>query len=110
MKKKILSICICMLMIGLPVPFILSDNGNSTSVFAIDNKKVEDCGCGSQQLNSHQQSIIEVLPVNDSVNELMKPSANNNLPSSFSWTDVNGTDWTTSAKDQGSCGRQRRLE
>jgi PKD repeat protein len=33
-----------------------------------------------------------------------KPAVTKSLPTSFSWTNYNGNDWTTKAKDQANCG------
>ncbi|MCX6662745.1 MAG: hypothetical protein NTZ75_00690, partial [Euryarchaeota archaeon] len=97
MKRKIIGICICMLMIGSTLPLILSTNENHTSVLANNSNKTEDCGCESQKILTDQK-----LLVNQS--QSPKPTINNDLPPYFNWRDKNGTDWITSAKDQGSCG------
>jgi C1A family cysteine protease len=104
MKNKIIGICICMLMIGSTLPLILSTNENHTSVLANDSNKTEDCGCESQQILTDQKLLVNQISINDTTSQSPKPTIKQDLPPYFSWRDKNGTDWTTSAKDQGSCG------
>jgi C1A family cysteine protease len=104
MKKKIVGIVFCMLMIGSTLPLILSTNENHTSVLANDSKKTEDCGCESQQILTDQELLVNQISINDSTSQSPKPTIQNDLPPYFNWRDKNATDWTTSVKDQGSCG------
>src|SRR5512137_602216 len=102
MKKKIAGFIVCMLMIGLILPLLVSTNENHNSVLANESDKTENCGCESQQVIRNQQSFIHLVSPNDIADQQLKPTVKNNLPSYFSWRDNNGTDWTTPAKDQGS--------
>ena len=95
---------VCMLMIGSTLPLLLSTNENHTSVLANESNKTEDCGCESPQRINNQQPFIHLMSSNDTTDQSTKPTIKNDLPPYFSWRDNNGTDWTTSAKDQGSCG------
>lgn len=93
-----------MLMIESTLPLILSTNENHTSVLANDSNKTEDCGCESQQILNDQKLLVNQISINDTTSQSPKPTIKQDLPPYFSWRDNNGTDWTTSAKDQGSCG------
>jgi len=104
MKNKIVGIIIGMLMIGSTLPLMVSSNENQTSVLANESEKTEDCGCDSQQASSDQKLSGNPITIDDATSQSPKPAINNDLPPYFSWKDVNGTDWTTPAKDQGSCG------
>jgi len=104
MKKKIVGIFIFILLIGLNQSFILSANENYVSVLADDSNKKKDCECEPRQILADQNLLLNQIIINDTTTQLIKPTINNNLPPYFSWKDMNGTDWTTSAKDQGSCG------
>jgi C1A family cysteine protease len=104
MKYKIVGICICMLMIGSSLSLILSVNTHHTSVLATENDDTEDCGCGSQQLLTDQNRPWNQLALDPTIKQSPKPTPRTDLPPYFSWRDVNGTDWTTPAKDQLNCG------
>src|SRR5512136_1627648 len=95
MKKKVVGIVVFLLLISSTVPLIASSTSNTspTEVF-----QEEDCGCESDQIRSYQ------ITIDESVGQTPKPEISQNLPSFFSWRDVDGVDWTTTAKDQGNCG------
>ena len=93
-----------MLLIGSATPSLLSMNEHRTSVLANDDNKTADCGCGSQQILTDRQTMTEIF-INDTLNQSpSKPTIKQDLPPYFNWRDNNGTDWTTPAKDQESCG------
>jgi len=104
MKRKIIGICICMLMIGPSLQYISSSYDNHASVLANDITTSEDCGCGSPSFQRNKDQIIDIVPLNSTTYLPTKPSVRSDLPSYFSWRDNNGTDWTSTAKDQGNCG------
>jgi C1A family cysteine protease len=103
MKKKNAGTVICILMIGFFLPLIVSSTNNYPSVLANENNKTEDCGCESQQILL-SRGLAYQISIDETTSQSSKPIINNNLPEYFSWMDKNGTDWTTSVKDQGSCG------
>jgi C1A family cysteine protease len=103
MRKKIVGLCLCMLMIGLPLSMMYTTNNNHTSVIANDTHESEGCGCESPDLTRKQPQLIDLISENDSLLS-QKPTIREDLPAYFSWRDTNGTDWTTPAKDQGNCG------
>jgi C1A family cysteine protease/PKD repeat protein len=104
MKKKIAGIFLSVIVIGLTLSLILSTNENYARVLANDSKKTKDCGCESQQILADQKLLANQIFISDTTSQSLKPTVNNDLPPYFSWRDKNETDWTTSAKDQGSCG------
>jgi C1A family cysteine protease len=104
MKRKIVGILVCMLLIGSGLPLLLSRNENHTSVLANDSDNTKDCGCDTHQINTNRQLLVDTFSLNYLANQSPKPTIKEDLPPYFSWSDNNGTDWTTSVKDQGSCG------
>jgi C1A family cysteine protease len=48
--------------------------------------------------------VMDYLPLPSEYNQSPKPKTFSNYPSEFSWTDYEGNDWTTTAKNQGPCG------
>ncbi len=104
MKKKIVVLFIWMLLIITPFSVIVFYDENHTRVLANERNTVEDCGCESQQLPSDQKLSGNHITIDETAPQSPKPTIQTDLPTYFNWLDENGTDWTTSAKDQGSCG------
>jgi len=104
MKKKIIGICLCMLMIGSTMPFLGFTHESRTSVLASIGNETQNCGCDSQPTLRDTQPLIHPAPHNETATLALHPLGHTDLPASFSWRDKNGTDWTTPAKDQGNCG------
>ncbi|HUT00775.1 MAG TPA: C1 family peptidase, partial [Candidatus Thermoplasmatota archaeon] len=98
MKKKLVGIVISLLLMGTTVPLISSSYDDNHPVLAGEIIKEEDCGCESNQVLTYQ------ITVDETIGQSPKPTIADDLPPYFNWRDKNGTDWTTSAKDQGSCG------
>ena len=93
-----------MLMIVPTLPLIFSTNENDNGVHANDSNKTEDCGCESRQILTDQKPLVNQISIDDTTSQSPKPTIKKDLPPYFSWSDKNGTDWTTPAKDQGNCG------
>jgi hypothetical protein len=104
MKNKIVAILVCMLMFGAALPLVLSTNEHHTSARANENENTNDCGCETYQIPADRHLVVDRFSVDDAAKESPKPIIKKDLPPSFNWRDNNGTDWTTTAKDQGSCG------
>ena len=104
MQNKIIAFIVCMLMIGSTVPLLISTNENDMSVLANESNKTEDCECESQRILTSQKPMINPISIEDTTSLSPKPTIKQELPPYFSWKNKNGTDWTTTAKDQGSCG------
>ena len=97
MKKRLVGIIIFLLLMGTSVPLISSTYDDKLN--AINDQGIEeDCGCASDQNHPYQ------ITVDDTVGLSPKPVIATDLPPTFSWRDMEGVDWTTSAKDQGNCG------
>ena len=109
MKKSILTISLVILLFC--TSFISSTSSLKNEI--VENSEIEqstDCGCdnfivadgndndllnyGTMQENTCEIDLIETSSKPDIVY----------TPSNFNWADVNGIDWTTPAKNQGSCG------
>jgi C1A family cysteine protease len=104
MKNKIVGIFVCMLIIGSALPLFFSTSEHRTNVLANDSDTTEDCGCESHQIPADRQLVADQFTPDDLAHESPRPAVKEDLPPSFSWRTNNGTDWTTPAKDQGSCG------
>jgi C1A family cysteine protease len=104
MKKKIIGIFICMLLIVSTLSFVCSTYKTNNGVQANDLTEQKNCGCELQQIPTNQKPLVNQIIINETTSQSGKPTIKEDLPSYFSWRDKNGTDWTTPAKDQGSCG------
>jgi len=104
MKNKIVGICICMLLIVPTLSFVCSTYETDNGVQANDLTEQKNCRCESQQILTDQKSLSNQISIDDTTNQSPKPTIKQDLPPYFSWSDKNGMDWTTPAKDQGSCG------
>jgi len=104
MKKKIVGIFVCMLMIVPTLSFVCSTYKTDNGVQANDLTEQKNCGCESQQILTDQKSLGNQISIDDTTSQSTKPTIKKDLPPYFSWKDYNGQDWTTPAKDQGNCG------
>ena len=106
MKKKLIGIVLILLMFG-PILSVMGVSNEHTYHFSTDDTIIwdDDCRCCDQdQLLMELLSIEELTAQADTIGQSPKPTGNPNVPPAFSWRNHNGSDWTTSAKDQGSCG------
>ena len=104
MKKKLVGIVIFLLVMGTIVPLLGSSYGDNHQVLANEIIQEDECGCESNQASPSQITLLDLPSLNDTTGQSPKPTIAHDLPSYFSWKDVDGLDWTTSAKDQGNCG------
>jgi C1A family cysteine protease len=104
MKKKIVGIFVCMLLIVSTLSFVCSTYKTNNGVQANDLTEQKNCGCDSQQILTDQKPLANQISIINTTSQSPKPAIQNDLPSYFNWRDKNGTDWTTPAKDQGNCG------
>ena len=104
MKIKIIVIFICILFSTtafLPIVSSIEEKGIAHLVFEFNSE--DECGCYSQQRHG-----LGYVPLNEWVEGRPLPEPTGTLPNSLDWrshtyNNITG-DWTTSAKDQGSCG------
>ena len=94
-------------MIVLGVVFLFV--GMTMSVMSSDSKKnvIDDCvSCNGVPIYVGDETYYVMDYILESpVEDLsVKPTVTRSLPSYFSWKDVDGLDFTTSAKNQGACG------
>jgi len=89
---------------GTIVPLLGSSYGDNHQVLANEIIQEDECGCESNQASPSQITLLDLPSLNDTTGQSPKPTIAHDLPSYFSWKDVDGLDWTTSAKDQGNCG------
>ncbi|KYK20649.1 hypothetical protein AYK25_08740 [Thermoplasmatales archaeon SM1-50] len=102
--KKIISILCIFLLTTLPLSAISISNEHTHHVPDDEIIKENDCGCESNKELTQAISLEDVFFLHDAIIQSPTPKINNNLPSFFSWRDINGTNWVPPAKDQGSCG------
>jgi len=98
MKKKVVVYVIILLLMGTTLSLKASSYDDKHSVLATERPQEEDCGCESNQILPYQ------ITLDETVGKSPKPSIAHDLPPYFNWKDIDGVDWTTTAKDQGNCG------
>lgn len=106
MKKKIIGIFLCMLLITSAFPIVSSIDKyfekDEDERHMIDKNLIEeDCGCGPNSDNKERSfgRTRYYKPV-DQKDASPKPTIMEDLPDYFSWKDYQEKDWTTSAKNQ----------
>jgi len=104
MKKKLICILVCMLMIITIIPSVSSIN----KVVIQSNKNISDDNTnsyfeGNNDIISRYTIMEDPIDFSKIVDTSHKPIPKN-TPSEFSWKNYNGKDWTTPAKYQGPCG------
>jgi len=111
MRKKIISIMVCMLLFFTVLPTVSSIGEIYTSQ-STDEKKIDDgCGCPIYKKEDSIKTdifsdyvVMENPPDLSEIDDTTSKPIPGYTPSEFSWRDYNGKDWTTPAKNQGNCG------
>lgn len=112
MKKKIICIFVCILLIAVVIPTAGSANKNYVTK---ESKKIntdDECKCKKieEDTNDNQDFLLYDYPVMTEIPEFPNPSTESpkptiiDTPDYFSWKNYNGEDWTTPARHQGNCG------
>ncbi|MEM0466695.1 MAG: C1 family peptidase [Candidatus Thermoplasmatota archaeon] len=105
--EKIIVIVVCLCFFGTIVSAVQSMNAeNKTSQKATDNQ-IDCTKCGTnffEEPGYPPRYVMNELILAPDEEQSPKPTVLRSLPSSFSWLNYNGADWTTPARDQGSCG------
>ncbi len=106
MRKKVISIIVCMLLFFTVLPTVSSISKINTKQ-STDN----DCSCPiykkEDSINNDIFSdyvVMENPPDLSEIDDTTSKPIPGYTPSEFSWRDYNGKDWTTPAKNQGNCG------
>ena len=101
MKKKIIGIFVCMLLIMVSALNVLGSNIDNISNI-IEEK---DCNCNLYTETTNAFPLMnENLKTIDPAELSPKPTSRSDLPEYFNWMDYEGQDWTTPANDIRSCG------
>lgn len=115
MKKKIIGILVCMLLIATALPPVSSTDQNDVNLLSNEINN-DECGCNryNEIDNKFGGGLFPECPImsNPSAYYNLKESLKHTsskpiieyLPDEFSWKDYNGLDWTTPVKNQGDCG------
>ena len=98
MKKKLVGLIFAFLLMGTTAPVISSTYDDYQARVGDTQMIEEDCGCESDQ------TMLIGIPIDDTAPLSPTPRAASMLPPYFNWREVDGVDWTTTAKDQGDCG------
>ena len=104
MNKKVLGIVLFLLVMGSIVLWSNPSYDTNHPVQADEIIQEEQCDCELNQEIPTQTPFYNPVTIDDTASQSPKPTIRHDLPPYFTWIDKNGTDWTTSAKDQGSCG------
>jgi len=109
MKKKIIGIFVCVLLIPTAIPMVISIDENieknDLNDFISDEIFLDyNCGCGNSNGIRHRIWIMEELPEPLGFKEASTKPTVIDTPDYFNWMDYEGQDWTTPAMDQGDCG------
>ena len=104
MKRKIVGIFICMLLILTAISTTVNSENNINNFNKNEKNSSENCGCGFSEDVKYRISLMEEKPIlRDSKYTTTKPIIIE-TPDYFNWMDYEGQDWTTPIKDQGDCG------
>ena len=102
MNRKLKSALICGIFILTAIPPMISINRNYVNNISLIDTNAEDV---FQTGLFVDYPVMENFQISlDPSKESPKPIPLDDLPQEFSWTNYNGKDWTTPAKDQGNCG------
>ena len=110
MKKKILGIFVCTLMVTTAIPTVSSiskiiEKNDNNEYIPTEIIFDDDCGCGKTNTIGHRFEKIKERSKPLTPDEtIVKPTVMSDLPEYFNWMDFEGQDWTTPAKNQGNCG------
>ncbi len=105
MKKKIVGILVCMLLIVTAVSTTVnSEDNNIDNQILIENNSYENCGCGITNNAKLRIRLMEEMPISKDLDEISTKPMVIETPDYFNWMDYEGQDWTTPIKDQGDCG------
>ncbi len=106
MKKKIIGVFVCMLLITTIIPIVSSidkniENNDYNDYISDEIIVDDDCGCdpNSEIEPGGYRFFKYYKPVNPN-DASPKPTIMNDLPDYFNWMDYEGQDWTTPAKNQ----------
>jgi len=88
MKKKVITITICI--------FMLATLSYSTVAITENNVDFNN--------DFYLPMPIPLIPEQVDSGDMLKTQSLLDIPSEFSWADIDGVDWTTPAKNQGDCG------
>ncbi len=101
--KKGIVIFILLLFIGMT--FIVASIKVKTADTLISKNPNESAGDAHFQEEGYPpHSVMDYVDLTPPEELSSKPVVTGTLPSSFSWMNYNGHDWTTPARDQGYCG------
>jgi hypothetical protein len=105
MKKKIVEIFVCMMLVLTSVSMTVnSENNIIDDDKAIVTNTEDDCGCGVTNEDKVRYRLMKERPIPLDVDvSNWKPTVID-TPDYFNWMDYEGKDWTTQAKDQNPCG------
>jgi len=105
MKKKIVGIFICMLLIVTAVSTTVnSEDNNIDNQIIYENDTNENCGCGLAEHGKYRFGLMDERPISRDLDKTSKKPSIIETPDYFNWMDYEGQDWTTLAKSQSFCG------
>ena len=104
MKKKIVGIFVCMLLIVTAFSTTVNSEDNNYNQIINEIKTQGNCECGDNKRFSFRFGLMDEIPDPLNYDETFSKPKVIDTPDYFNWMDYEGQDWTTPAKSQSTCG------
>ena len=105
MKKKIVGIFVCMMLVITAVSATVNSENNIIEREVFDEADIKDnCGCKLTNDGKFYYRLMEERPVSIYLDKTSSKPSIIETPDYFNWMDFEGQDWTSPVKDQLDCG------
>ena len=105
MKKKIVGIFVCMMLVITAVSATVNSENNTINNRVLNETKTkDDCGCGVINKIGFRHKLLKEMYKPTDFDELSTKPTIVDTPDYFNWMDFEGQDWISPARDQKQCG------